>query len=423
MKTIEEHESQVRSYSRNFPATFSTSSGAYLYDEANNRYVDFFSGAGALNYGHNDEDMKEALIGYISRNGIVHSLDMATVAKESFIDNFIRYVLKPRGLDYKIQFTGPTGANAVEAAVKLAQIVKGRNQIISFTNAYHGHSKGALRLTANSYYREGLEDDLSQSTTFLPFSGYLGPDIDTSVLLDKLLSDKGSGLSKPAAIILETIQGEGGINVATQQWLRNMREITSRHGILMIIDDIQSGCGRTGDFFSFEFADIQPDMVVLSKSISGCGLPMSLLLIKPEIDAWKPGQHTGTFRGNNYAFITAALAIEKYWKDDQLSHKVKRESKAIVSLLQEIKDEYPGELSIRGRGFMIGLEFKDKAMAVEVSKACFKNGLVIETCGAEDQVLKLFPPLTISAESLDEGLEILNSSIVELMRNKKPVYL
>lgn len=296
-------ESEVRGYIRRFPTVFATASNGWLTDEEGKVYLDFFAGAGTLNYGHNPAPLKAALISYLQDDGIVHSLDMGTVAKRCFLETFDELILKPRRLTYKLQFTGPTGANAVEAAMKLARQCAGRSSIVAFTNAFHGVSLGALAATGNKKFRRAAGQPLA-NTTFLPFEGYL-PGVDSIAYLRKLLEDPSSGLELPAAVIVETVQGEGGVNVASDDWLRALAALCKSFGILLIVDDIQVGCGRTGTFFSFETAGIEPDIVILSKSLSGYGLPMSLVLLKPAIDIWKPFAHNSTFRGNNPAFITA----------------------------------------------------------------------------------------------------------------------
>lgn len=412
MDNIKKHESSVRGYSRSFPVTFSTAAGATITDENYNKYIDFLAGAGALNYGHNNPYFKMKLMDYIDKNGVTHGLDLATSAKEAFIGTFEKYILAPRELKYKFQFTGPTGTNAIEAAIKLAQLVTGRDSMITFTNAYHGHSKGALRLTANEHYRKGFESDINHATSFLPYYGYLDGDFDSADYLDKVLSDKGSGIDKPAAVILETTQGEGGVNVAPVKWLRKLREITEKHDILMIVDDIQVGCGRTGKFFSFEDSGIYPDMVALSKSLSGYGLPMSLLLLKPGLDEWDPGQHTGTFRGNNLAFVTAREAIIKYWRDDEFEGEIAKKSIMLFEALHELQAKFPDEIhEVRGKGLIAGVEFKDSSVASEVSKMSFENGLIIESCGSEDNVIKFLPPLNIEVDHLIHGIKIFEEAI------------
>src|SRR5690554_6246978 len=290
MNIFERHESEVRSYCRSFPAVFETAKGAWITDENGKRYLDFFAGAGVLNYGHNPDRLKKALIDYVSADGITHALDMYTTAKRRFIERFQEVILAPRGMDYKLQFPGPTGTNAVESALKLARKVTGRERMVSFTNAFHGMTLGSLAVTGNGFKRAGAGVPLN-NTLAVPFEGYLGDETDTLDYLARMLEDDGSGLDTPAAVIVETVQAEGGINVASIEWLRRLREVTREHGVLLIIDDIQVGCGRTGKFFSFEEAGIQPDMITLSKSLSGYGLPFALLLIQPEHDQWAPGEH------------------------------------------------------------------------------------------------------------------------------------
>lgn len=412
MEQVRKHESNVRGYSRSFPVTFTSAHGAVINDTEHKQYIDFLAGAGALNYGHNNPFFKMKLMDYIDKNGVTHGLDLSTEAKEHFIQIFNKYILEPRELKYKMQFTGPTGTNTVEAAIKLAQIVTGRTNIITFTNGYHGHSKGALRLTANAHYRKGLENELNQFTTFIPYYGFLDGDFDSAEYLDKILSDSGSGTDIPAAIILETIQGEGGVNVAPKEWLQKLRKITEKHGILMIIDDIQVGCGRTGNFFSFEDAGIYPDMVTLSKSLSGYGLPMSLLLIKPEIDDWKPGQHTGTFRGNNLAFVTAAEAIIKYWKDDEFTQEIKGKSAKLLRILKQIGEKHKDIIKdVRGKGLIAAVECTDDKVASSITAEAFANGLIIETCGSDGNIIKFLPPLNIHENYLNEGIKIFENAV------------
>lgn len=418
MKTILKLESEVRGYVRSFPTTFAHAVGAKITDKEGVEYIDFFSGAGALNYGHNHPVMKHNLLEYLAKDGIVHGLDMATEAKELFLKTFDEYILQPREMDYKVQFTGPTGTNTVEAALKLAQLVTGRSHIIAFTNGYHGHTKGSLRVTANNAYREGLSD-LNINTTFLPYCGYVDGDFDSADYIEQLIEDSGSGMDKPAAIILETVQGEGGINVASEKWLQRVEQIAKDNDIILIVDDIQAGCGRAGSFFSFESAGIKPDMITLSKSLSGFGQPMSILLFKPELDKWEAGQHTGTFRGNNMAFVTATSAIQLYWKDSKFAEGIAERSKIIFDFLEKKSKEFPElKMNYRGRGLMIGLEFGEPEMAKKVAKKCYKNGMIIETCGSSDHVIKFFAPLNIELDVLDQGLAIFEKSLVEVMEEK-----
>ncbi len=413
-------ESEVRGYVRSFPTVFSSAKNAILTNESGQHYIDFLAGASSLNYGHNHPILKKALVEYLLDDGVVHGLDMATVAKKEFMQTFEQYILKPRQLNYKIQFTGPTGTNAVEAAIKLARNITGRNNIIAFTNGFHGVSLGSLALTGNQKFREAAGVNLSD-VHHAAYAGYFGDDVDTIAMLDKLLTDRSSGIDLPAAIIVECVQGEGGLNTASISWLKRLSMLCAEHEILLIVDDIQAGCGRTGNFFSFERAGIHPDIVTLSKSLSGYGLPMALVLMKPKLDAWKPGQHNGTFRGNNLAFVTAAKAIRHFWADDQFQQEIQQKGELVKRHLTQMVAQYPqAELSHRGRGLMQGIVFNDPAWADEVTSKAFEMGLIIETSGSLSEVVKLLPPLTIETENLEKGLHILSKAIEAVVKSHTP---
>jgi len=411
MTVFDRIESEVCSYARCFPVVFDRAEGSYIYDQQGTAYIDFLSGAGSLNYGHNNPLLRDHLLKYITSNGIAHSLDMQTGAKADFLTAFEKNILKPRGLDYVVQFTGPTGTNAIEAALKIARRVKGRSKVVAFTNGFHGVTLGALALTGNRYHRDAAGVSTSD-VIHMPYEGYMGDDVDTCAYLDKMLSDESSGVSIPAAVFVECIQGEGGINVASVTWLQNLEKICRKHDVLLVVDDIQAGNGRSGDFFSFELSGIKPDLVTLSKSISGYGLPMALTLIKPELDIWKPGEHSGTFRGNNHAFVTAAAALNEYWKDDTFIKEVRKKGDLMRQSLQAIAARNPAVVSqIRGRGMMCGIVFKHAPDAADICREAFKNGLIIETSGPDDEVVKILSPLTISQEDLMRGIAILETAI------------
>jgi diaminobutyrate-2-oxoglutarate transaminase len=416
LNTIQRLESNIRGYVRSFPTVFDTAQGAWQTDVSGRRYLDFFACAGTLNYGHNNPLVKNAILEYIARDGVMHGLDTATRAKTELLEAIEEILFKPRGLNYRVQFTGPTGTNAVEAAIKLARKCKQRSHIVAFTNAYHGHSMGSLALTGNQYYHD-LSYSSHNNVTHLPFDGYLG-DFDTSLILERMLCDSSSGLPTPAAVILETVQGEGGIRVASTGWLQRIANLCQKHDVLLIVDDIQVGNGRTGTFFSFEPSGIKPDLVCLSKAIGG-GFPMSLVLINPDIDIWKPGQHTGTFRGNNLAFV-ASRAVLNYWRDDALINHISENATTILRRLQLISGKLiSNPVSIRGKGMVWGVDTGDDPWASEVCKKAFENGLMIETSGANDQVIKLLPPLTISNEDLSLGLDILERSIDSVVAERQ----
>ncbi len=408
MTIFETLESEVRSYCRSWPVTFNRASGSRMWDVDGREYLDFFAGAGALNYGHNHPELREPLLEYLSADRVVHSLDMNTVAKADFLERFEQVILKPRGLDYKVQFPGPTGTNAVESALKLARKVTGRESIISFTNAFHGMTLGSLSVTGNSMKRGGAGIPLVHATP-MPYDNYLDGVVPDFLWFERLLQDSGSGLNDPAAVIVETVQGEGGVNVARLDWLRGLADLCRRHELLLIVDDVQMGCGRTGPFFSFEAAGITPDIVCLSKSISGYGLPMALTLLKPELDVWEPGEHNGTFRGQNPSFITATAALN-FWTDNRLEKSVLRKGELIEQALTEVVDPIDG-VSTRGRGLIRGVAFDLPELAAAVCREAFERGLLLETSGPDGEVVKLMPALNIDDADLTEGLTIVADSI------------
>ena len=305
-------------------------------------------------------------------------------------------------------FPGPTGTNAVEAALKLARKVTGRQDVVSFTNAFHGMTLGALALSGNVVKRESAGIPLEHQLT-APYDGELGDNVDTVSVLDAMLAEPDASV---AAVIVETVQGEGGLHTADTGWLQRLSECCTRRDVLLIVDDIQAGCGRTGTFFSFEPAGIHPDLICLSKSISGSGLPMSLTLIHPDLDIWSPGEHNGTFRGNNAAFVTATEALN-WWRDDSLSSEVQRKSEVIRQELESIAAEHETlRATIRGRGFLQGLHTPVEGLASKICGEAFERGLLMETSGgAASDVVKLMPPLTINDEDLHRGLAILRASV------------
>jgi len=407
---FERRESRVRSYAHSFPTKFACAQGARVVDENGEEYIDFLAGCSSLNYGHNHPALKQALLDYIAADGIAHGLDMETGAKEEFLEAFEEAVLRPRGFDYVVQFPGPTGANAVEAALKIARKVTGRSNVIAFTNGFHGCTLGALALTGNSHQRGGSGLPLT-GVTRAPFDRYFGDGVDTADHLDQMLSDPSSGVDAPAAIIVETVQGEGGLNAASPSWLRQIETIARRHGALLIVDDIQAGIGRTGPFFSFESAGLRPDIVTLAKSISGFGLPMALTLLRRSLDVWKPGEHNGTFRGNCHAFVTAKAALDLFWRDRRFETAVGEKGRILKARLESLSRKFGSSVvGLKGRGMMLGIDVKSGAVASAIVKRCFSNGLLIETSGPEDEVVKCLAPLTIGEDELESGLDILSEA-------------
>ncbi|MFI1767637.1 aspartate aminotransferase family protein [Streptomyces sp. NPDC020800] len=400
-------ESEVRSYSRKFPAVFAKGRGSFLYDEEGRRFIDFFCGSGALNYGHNPPAVKERLLQYLADDGLAHGLDLFTVARREFLDAFHETVLAPRGLPHKVQFCGPTGTNAVEAALKLARKATGRRGVVSFYGGFHGVSAGSLAVTGDLVARAALGTDPS-GTVFVPFpEGPTGP-FDSLSYLERMVADRSSGSALPAAVVLETVQSDGGIYCASPEFLRGLRAFTERHGIVLIVDDIFAGCGRTGDFFSFEQASITPDVITVSKSISGYGLPMALVLISPELDVWRPGEHSGTFRGNQLAFVAATATLD-HWRDPLFLTRLDENAGVLRSFGERVTAELG--LHVRGRGLVTGVDTGDAERARRVQELCFQDGLVMERCGRDDEVLRVLPPLTIGREELDRGLDIVRSAL------------
>lgn len=417
-KTFETYESQVRSYCRHFPAVFTKAKGAKMFDEDGNSYIDFFCGAGALNYGHNNPYIKEKMVEYLLSDGIIHSMDMYTAPKRTFFETLQEKILKPRGFDYKIMCCGPTGTNGVEAALKLARKVTGRTNVFAFMGCFHGMSMGALSLTTEAYAREGAGVPLG-NVTHIP-APYMFPGLDVIAYMQRLLDDDHSGVSKPAALVMETVQAEGGIYPFSPEFLQACQKFCNDNGILLIVDDIQAGIGRTGTFFSFERGGIHPDMVVLSKSIGG-GMPLTLLLIKPDEDIFGPAEHNGTFRGNQLSFVAGNAGLE-YLLEHNLEAETQRKGKIIEDFIVNEILPLDSRLSHRGIGFMWGIECEKLGgdhFSHAVTKACFERKLIIERAGRDSSVVKIMPPLVIEDELLLEGLQIVKDAFVQVLAETK----
>lgn len=414
MSIFEERESDIRAYCRVYPAVFDKASNARQTDREGNEYIDFFAGAGVLNFGHNNERMKQAVIAYLQDNGVTHSLDMHTTAKERFMERYVKTILKPRGMPHKMQFMGPTGTNAVEAALKLARRATGRMEIVAFTHGFHGMTLGSLACTANQYFRGAAGVPLNH-VTHMPFGDeQSGNGMDIIQQLRGMYNDTSSGVDLPAAFLLETIQAEGGVNIADNAWLKALAELAKEIGALLIVDEIQVGCGRTGSYFSFDELDIEPDIVCLAKGIGGMGIPMAMNLVKPEFDKhWSPGEHTGTFRGQCLSFVAGAEALS-YFEDDTLMKEVKDKARVMEKSLAPLAEQHK-EVEVRGKGMIIGLDVGNGERAKAIVNACFKAGLLIASCGTGGRVVKLIPPLTIPDDDLKQGLDILVDATAKVM--------
>jgi len=411
---FEQHESQVRSYCRNFPAVFHTAKGSLLYDTEGRAYIDFLSGAGSLNYGHNHPALTECMIDYLKADGVLHALDMYTEAKAAFLTAFTQKILQPRSLDYRIMFTGPTGTNAVEAAVKLARKVKGRTGMLALMGGYHGMTLGALALSTDAVSRQGAGQPLS-CVTHIP-APYMIGEQQAIDYLNMLLHDDHSGLQPPAALIIETLQAEGGMDVLSDNYLQAVAGICRDNDMLLIVDDIQVGCGRTGPFLSFERAGIVPDIVTLSKSISGSGLPMALMLCKPQYDIWLPAEHNGTFRGNQLAFVTATRALDLL-ESENILEETKRKGHLVEEFFRTDIAPVDNRLRYKGLGLAGGIETieigPDGGYAKKAQGICFDKGLIVERVGRQNAVLKILPSLTISDDLLLQGMGILRDALLE----------
>lgn len=395
--TFEQRESEIRAYCRAAPTVFKSSSNAKMVDENDKEYIDFFAGAGVLNFGHNNPKMKKAIVDFINRNGVAHSLDMYTDVKRDFINKFHDTILKPRGFgDRKLQFTGPTGTNAVEAALKLARKVTGRTEVVAFNRGFHGMTLGALSCTANNAYR---------SSSGVPLNNVIRGTFNDVPALNEMIrqmTHTGEGLQAPAAFIIETVQAEGGVRVASKEWLHAVQDFAKESGALLILDDIQGASGRHGSYFSFDDMDLDPDIIILAKGLGGFGTPIAMLVNKPEIDkAWKPGQHTGTFRGQGLSFVAGKAALE-YFDNEEFNKETIRKGKVIRACLDGLNAKYPNT-QIRQKGMMLAIEFESAAIVKEIIANTFKNGLIIGACSS-GEIIKFIPPLTIEDDTLEEGL-------------------
>jgi len=409
---FQQWESELRGYCRLYPTVFKSASNARQVDEAGKSYIDFFAGAGVLNFGHNNPRMKKAIIDYIEADGVAHSLDMHTTAKREFLQGFVDTILKPRNMNHRMTFMGPTGTNAVETALKLARRVTGRQSVVAYTSGFHGMTLGSLAATANSYFRNAagvpLEHVLRQ-----PFGCEkvcLGCNKGCGMAsLDALrgqLENSSSGLEPPAAFLVEAIQAEGGVHVASAEWLRAVGQLARDVGALFIIDDIQAGCGRTGSYFSFDGMGLDPDIITLAKGIGGFGTPLAMNLVKPEHDDhWQPGEHTGTFRGQGLSFVAGREALA-YFEDDALMTEVAAKGQRMAGRLQAFADSKDHAMQVRGKGMMQALDVGDGAITKEVCARSFRDGLLLGASGTGGSTFKLIPPLTIPDEDLDEGLDI-----------------
>lgn len=407
MNSFEALESNVRYYCRRWPAVFTSAQGSVLRDENGREYIDFFAGAGALSYGHNNPVLVDVAIEHLRSGKLLHSLDTWTPEKRHFLDTMESVILKPRQLDMVVQTVGPTGATAVEAALTLAQRLTGQRGVVGFAGGYHGMSYRAASISNSMAGREVVRH--IGDFVALPYvRNVAASDI---ALLEETLSStiNGQGIG---AIIIEPTQGEGGARPFDPAYLGEIRRVASAHGVLVIADEIQAGVGRTGPFFSFEGSQLAPDIICVSKSISGLGLPMAINLVRRELDSWTPGEFSGTFRGNNLAFATSAAMMNAYWQTEELEKQTAEHGLIVRSALEEIAATYgPTNFTVSGNGLLAGLNVHDTDLANDISRRAFDSGLVVECCGPQDVIVKMLMPLVIDRETLHEGLGRLTQAV------------
>lgn len=407
MNPFDEFESNVRYYCRRWPAVFATAHGSTIRDEDGVEYLDFFAGAGVLSYGHNNPVLVDVAIEHLRAGRLLHSLDTFTVEKRRFLEAMQRHVLAPRQLDMVIQMVGPTGATAVEAALQLAQRITGNRAVVGFEGSYHGMTYRAASISASMAGRQ-TSAHLKEFVA-LPYVEHVSEhDIE---LLEQTLRATVDG-ERVGAVIIEPTQGEGGARPFDPAYLRAIRECCSELGIVVIADEVQAGVGRTGSFFSFEGSALDPDVVCVSKAISGLGLPMALNLVRRGLDTWNPGEFSGTFRGNNLAFATSAAMLEHYWSDADLEKGTEQRGRSVRAALQEMSDRHgAGRYPVRGNGLLCGLDVGDTKLAADIAQAAFDRRLIVETCGAGDTTVKLLPPIVIDEEQLADGLARLGDAV------------
>ncbi|QYJ16647.1 Diaminobutyrate--2-oxoglutarate aminotransferase [Rubrobacter xylanophilus DSM 9941] len=431
-----ERESNARTYPRNLPIAVSRARGSWVWDADGRRYLDCLSGAGTLALGHNHPVVLEAIREVLDRGGPLHALDLATPVKDRFVGELFRSLPRPFAERAKVHFCGPAGTDAVEAAVKLAKTATGRETVLAFGGGYHGMTHGSLSLTGKLAPKEPI-GGLMPGVHFLPYPyGYrcpfgLGGEEGWRVgarYVERLLDDPESGVKRPAAMVLEVVQGEGGSIPAPDGWVREMRRITRERGIPLIVDEIQTGLGRTGTVWAFERPGIEPDAVVMSKAIGG-SLPLAVVVYDAALDVWEPGAHTGTFRGNQLAMAAGAATI-RHVLENGLHEHAARMGDLLLRRLRELRREAPCIGEVRGRGLMVGVEIVDPEagpdhlgsrpaspeLARRIQAEALRRGLILETGGRHGAVVRLLPPLTVTGEEVEEICGILGEAVLATSR-------
>ncbi|MCH2205751.1 MAG: diaminobutyrate--2-oxoglutarate transaminase [Lentisphaerales bacterium] len=421
-------ESNARSYPRRIPLVLDQAEGIYVKDEEGRFFIDCLGGAGTLALGHNHSSLKQAVSEVMDSNLPLHTLDITTKVKVEFKSELFKTLPKNFAENARIQFCGPAGTDAVEAVIKLMKIATGRSNVFAFHGAYHGMTHGSLSLTGNLGAKSDV-DHLMGGVHFFPYpyeyrcpfgkGGAEGALLSLSYLRS-VLEDPESGICKPAAIILEAVQGEGGVIPAPISWLRELREITKDHDVPLIIDEVQTGMGRTGFYYAFERAGIEPDAVVLSKAIGG-SLPLAVVIYNKNYDKWQSGAHAGTFRGNQMA-MAAGTATIKIIRETGLLGNVQEQGEYLMGRLKALERRFEFIGQARGVGLMLGMEFvKDSKskehnpqLAREFQQKCLKRGLILELGGRHSSVVRLLPPLIINKDEVKLVAEILEEVCTEL---------
>ncbi|QEY62890.1 aspartate aminotransferase family protein [Metapseudomonas lalkuanensis] len=421
-----QQESNARSYPRRIPLALKRARGIHVEDIEGRTFIDCLAGAGTLALGHNHPVVVQAIQKVLADELPLHTLDLTTPVKDAFVQDLFAVLPPAFAHKARIQFCGPTGTDAVEAALKLVRTATGRGTVLAFQGGYHGMSQGALSLMGNLGPKKAMGSLLSNNVQFLPYpydyrcpfglGGQAGVEVNLRYI-ENLLTDPEGGVLPPAAIIVEAVQGEGGVIPAQSAWLRGLRELTSRLGIALIVDEIQSGFARTGKMFAFEHASIDPDVVVLSKAIGG-SLPLAVMVYQDWLDQWKPGAHAGTFRGNQMA-MAAGSAVIRYLDQENIPAHAETMGQRLRSHLKNLQSDYPQLGDIRGRGLMLGVEVVDPSgnadhlghppafgrLASFIQNECLKRGLILELGGRHGCVVRFLPPLIITAEQIDEVAE------------------
>lgn len=423
------YESNARSYPRRLPIAIERASGSFIEDVDGNVYLDFLTGAGVLSLGHSHPELVATAQRQLTT--YVHGLDLPTPVKDAFTQ--AQLSMLPEGLRdrMKLHFCGPTGANGVEAAIKLCKTATGRADVVSFQGGFHGSTAGAMAVSGALDAKRPIGGALP-GVHFFPYSycarcplGLKPDSCDTNcaTYLERALTDTNGGIVRPAAVILELVQGEGGSIPATPEFARRVRAITRKLDIPLIVDEVQTGCGRTGTWFAFEQYGIEPDVIVASKALSGLGLPVAVLIYDRKLDTWEPGAHIGTFRGNQLAFATGVKAIEVI-KRDRILENVRARGEQLRAHLESLARCTPWISAVRGLGLMLGVELADpvsgapaSALAADVQAAALRNGLIIEVGGRGDCVIRMLPALNITAEAVDAACTALTAAFVEVDGN------